>query len=58
MNLTRSMQARSDAAILHLHGGWFNLGTAKADSPGVTMEAMRQASMALMRRSLPSQAQH
>jgi len=23
-------QARSGAAILHLHGGWFNLGTAKA----------------------------
>ena len=23
-------QARADAAILHLHGGWFNLGTAKA----------------------------
>ena len=23
-------QARSDAAILHLHGGWFNMGTAKA----------------------------
>jgi monoterpene epsilon-lactone hydrolase len=26
----RPMRARADAAILHLHGGWFSLGTAKA----------------------------
>ena len=26
----RPVRARTDAAILHLHGGWFNLGTAQA----------------------------
>jgi len=26
----RATHARSDEAILHLHGGWFNLGTARA----------------------------
>jgi monoterpene epsilon-lactone hydrolase len=41
-------QARSDAAILHLHGGWFNLGTAKAYRHLVAQVAARVGARAFI----------
>lgn len=41
-------QAQSDAAILHLHGGWFNLGTAKAYRHLVAQVAARAGAKAFI----------
>jgi acetyl esterase/lipase len=41
-------QARADAAILHLHGGWFNMGTAKAYRHLVAQVAARAGAKAFI----------
>jgi epsilon-lactone hydrolase len=41
-------QARSDAAILHLHGGWFNMGSAKAYRHLVAQVAARAGAKAFI----------